>query len=296
MTQAASSARTTTTRTNYIKTRLGNRLALDEYGASNHQSVIFAHGAGQTRHAWKGSAERLAAAGWKTVALDLRGHGDSDWIAGGDYRLESFAADLLDVADRLTDRHVKPHLVGASLGGLSGVCAEGLMRPGAFASLTLVDITPNMDLGGVMKVLGFMSAHLETGFASLEEAGDVVATYMTHRPRPATLDGLKKNLRLRDDGRWYWHWDPKLLTGRQRPNSMHRVAELEGAISEMRLPVHLIRGRMSELVTEDAVADFMRLAPHARFTDVAGARHMIAGDRNDAFTDAVMSFFAEIAE
>ena len=267
----------------------GISLVADTVGAPSNGSVIFAHGGGQTRHAWAKAGERVAATGWRAVIVDLRGHGESDWAPSGDYRLQKFAADLIAVADTLGGR---PHLVGASLGGLAGMMAEAYLREGTFASLTLVDITPHMEPAGVAKVMGFMSDKLEEGFATVEEAADVIASYMPHRPRPADLSGLAKNLRQCADGRYRWHWDPRFVTSVMQTRDRHSMEDMQSRLGELRLPIHLIRGRMSELVTEENAKLFLKSTPNASYTDIAGAGHMVAGDRNDAFVDAVVAFLS----
>ena len=238
----------------------------------------------------------VAFEGYRSIILDLRGHGESDWAPDGDYSLGAIARDLVEVGESVAVGRPRPHVVGASLGGLAAIVAAGMFARDAFESVTLVDITPNMDAAGVTKVVGFMGAHVKEGFASLEQAADVVATYLPHRPRPKDLEGLRKNLRQGEDGRWRWHWDPAFITGVTRRSGVARTSELEQAVRNIRVPLHLIRGRMSELVTEDSVAAFRSLAPRAHFTDVAGARHMVAGDCNDLFVEAVVSFLRPIRE
>ena len=272
------------------------KLAQSSFGDPAAPPIIFAHGGGQTRHAWRGAAKALAFEGYRSIALDLRGHGESDWAADGDYSLEAIARDLIEVGERVAGGGGRPHIVGASLGGLAAIVAAGVLSRNAFASVTLVDIAPNMDAAGVAKVVEFMGAHIEEGFDSLEQAADVIATYLPHRPRPKDMEGLRKNLRQDNDGRWRWHWDPAFITGVMRRSAITRTGDLEQAVRDIRVPLHLIRGRMSELVSEDSVTAFRSLAPQAHFTDVAGARHMVAGDRNDVFTEAVASFLRQIRE
>ncbi|HEY4863042.1 MAG TPA: alpha/beta hydrolase, partial [Xanthobacteraceae bacterium] len=136
----------------------------------------------------------------------------------------------------------------------------------------------------------------QEGFASIDEAADAVAEYLPHRPRPASAEGLRKNLRLHEDGRWRWHWDPRFFDG-PRPIHAHRIgheaARME-AVKSLRIPALLVRGASSELVREEDAREFLALAPHAQFVDVAGARHMVAGDRNDAFSDAIIEFLARL--
>ena len=140
----------------------GISIAAEATGNADALPVLLAHGGGQTRHAWKRVTADLANAGFRPIAIDMRGHGDSEWSAEGAYETRDFASDLVAIASKM-DR--KPALVGASLGGLAGLIAEGHLAPGRFASLTLVDIAPRMEPGGVMRVVGFMEAHVEPGFS-----------------------------------------------------------------------------------------------------------------------------------
>ena len=252
--------------------------------------VILAHGGGQTRHSWGGTAVALSASGHEVLSIDLRGHGDSEWADDSDYSMAAYAADALAAAE-WTGRPVC--WVGASLGGMTGLHAVH-DRPDQFRSLVLVDITTAPAKAGVDRILEFMGAHSDDGFASLGEAADAIATYQPHRPRPRDLSGLAKNLRLGADGRYRWHWDPAFLLDRTGHDSEHARDESHRLLSEkarrLELPTLLIRGRLSDLVTPAEVEAFLELVPHADYVDVADAAHMIAGDENDAFTRAVMSF------
>ncbi|MGE0383474.1 MAG: alpha/beta fold hydrolase [Gammaproteobacteria bacterium] len=265
----------------------GQSLASEHIGPDTAAPVILAHGAGQTRAAWRNTAAALVAAGWRVIALDLRGHGESAWSPSGAYRLEDFAADLLAVADQLD---TKPALVGASLGGLAGLIAEAEQRAASFTSLTMVDIAPSMELPGVARVLDFMGAHVERGFASVEEAVQVISSYLPQRSPRQRGAGIERYLRLCDDGRYRWHWDPRFIQSAQGARVSDSMDRLTRAAQKLSLPVHLIRGGMSDLVSEKSVADFLKLVPQAAYTDIVGAGHMVVGDRNDAFCDAIVKF------
>ena len=104
----------------------GLTLIADSFGPESGYPVLFAHGGGQTRHAWQNTCIALAAQNYHAVAVDLRGHGASDWAPNGDYRLERFAADLMLVADSFGE---PPAIVGASLGGMAGLIAQGEKVP-----------------------------------------------------------------------------------------------------------------------------------------------------------------------
>jgi len=278
----------------------GNKLAADVYGDKGH-TVLLLHGGGQTRHAWRATADAIARAGMTAYAVDQRGHGDSEWVPSGNYAFHDFAADARELSNKLARRHgVRPAVAGASLGGIASLTAEGeasqRAEPPLFSALVLVDITPRVDMSGVAKVQGFMRLHARDGFATVEEAADAVAEYLPHRPRPKSNEGLKKNLRLHEDGRWRWHWDPRFLDSRG-PDSVDRKDREEIMVSAARAlknPVLLVRGGSSELVQESHAREFMELVPHASYVDVAGARHMVAGDQNDHFSAAILKFLNDL--
>jgi pimeloyl-ACP methyl ester carboxylesterase len=276
----------------------GNKLVADVYGDEG-PPVLLLHGGGQTRHAWRKTAEMLARMGRTAYAVDQRGHGDSEWVATGAYTFPDFADDARVLAETLTRRGgVPPVAVGASLGGIAALMAEGDAERSThgklFSALVLVDITPRVNLEGVAKVQGFMRAHAQEGFGSVAEAAEAVAAYLPHRPRPRSHEGLKKNLRLHPDGRWRWHWDPRFLDGRRRvgPGGGEVEQALVEAARRIAVPALLVRGASSELVQEAHAREFLELVPHASYVDVSGARHMVAGDRNDQFAGAIKDFLA----
>jgi pimeloyl-ACP methyl ester carboxylesterase len=282
-----------------FKGAAGNRLVADVYGDAG-QPVLLLHGGGQTRHAWRRTAEHLGRAGATAYALDQRGHGDSEWVDGGHYAFKDFAADAAAVAATLTARSGKPPIaIGASLGGIASLLAEGEAdRAGTgpvFAAIVLVDITPRVNREGVAKIRGFMRERADEGFGTIAEAADAVAAYLPHRPRPRSHEGLRKNLRQHPDGRWRWHWDPAVLRGERSFAIDHRILEqaLIEAAKAITIPALLVRGGSSELVHEAHVREFLDLVPHADYIDVAEARHMVAGDSNDRFSDAVLDFVAK---
>ena len=276
-----------------------NKLIADVFGDKG-APVLLLHGGGQTRHAWRATAEAIARKGHVAYTLDQRGHGDSDWSANGGYGFPHFSADVTIVADELTRRSgVKPSVIGASLGGIASLIAEGDAEKtgrSLFSSLVLVDITPRVDPDGVTKIHDFMRAYSKDGFASVDDAAAAVAEYLPHRPKPKSNQGLKKNLRLSPDGRWRWHWDPRFMDGRRGVSSDREKIEatMVEAARRIRIPALLVRGGSSELVREAHVKEFLDLVPHAEYVDVANARHMVAGDRNDHFSAAVMDFLSKL--
>lgn len=262
----------------------GVTLAGDSWGDPGGPLVLLQHGGGQTRHAWKGAGEALGAAGYHAVAFDARGHSDSDWAPDGVYGQEAMVADLVSLVGALGDR--RPVLVGASMGGGVSLVAVGEDRVDATA-LVLVDIAPQIALEGVRKIQAFMSQRPE-GFDTLEEVADAIAGYQPQRARPRKLDGLAKNVRLGEDGRYHWHWDPAYRSATR--NLENRQARLEACARSLVLPTLLVRGGLSDILTEEGAQGFLQLCPHSEYVNVTGAAHMVAGDRNDVFAGAVIDF------
>lgn len=269
----------------------GVDLVADAAGTPGAPAILFLHGGGQTRQSWGTALQEAAARGYRALALDQRGHGDSDWSPDGDYGIDRFAADLRRVMEQIPE----PILVGASLGGLAGLLAVAAPEPRpqrpAARGLVLVDITPRIEMDGAQEIATFMGSAPD-GFASLEEAADAVATYLPHRQRPRSVEGLRRNLRLRD-GRYHWHWDPAFhRMGREAqakfdPHGPNIFVEAARALP---IPALLIRGGRSRVVSDRGVREFLEMTPHAEAVDIPDAHHMVAGDANDAFNDAVFSF------
>jgi pimeloyl-ACP methyl ester carboxylesterase len=271
----------------------GVQLVGDAWGEPADPPVLLLHGGGQTRHAWKGTAAVLAQRGYHALALDLRGHGDSGWSPDGSYVIDRFASDVREVAASFGR---KPILIGASLGGIASLIAAGEAPQPIAMAVVLVDVTPRVDPAGVGRIRGFMAAHIDDGFATLEDAADAIAEYLPHRRRPKSLDGLRKNLRLGSDGRYRWHYDPAFVHDDSRRTDGNREVRLTKAAQNLDAPLLLVRGGSSELVSAEIAQEFVAKVPNARYVDVHGASHMVAGDVNDPFTDQVVAFLDDLPQ
>jgi pimeloyl-ACP methyl ester carboxylesterase len=252
--------------------------------AADRPTILMLHGGGQNRHSWKNTGQILADGGFHVVALDSRGHGDSDRSPTADYRVETLCSDVLQVLYQIGKPTV---LIGASMGGLTGILAAHEAGSEIVTKLVLVDVVPRFEKNGSARIRDFMFSGVD-GFESLEDAADAVAAYLPHRPRPRSPEGLKKNLRLRD-GRWFWHWDPAFLT-KPDDDPFTRADLLEQAAINLEIPTLLIRGKLSDVVSEDGVRDFLSKVPSAQFVELSGAGHTAAGDDNDAFSEVVVDF------
>lgn len=267
----------------------GITLAGDEWNDGGAEStarptILMLHGGGQNRHSWKNTGQILADRGFRVVAVDTRGHGDSDRAPEADYALESLTGDVLHVIDQIGTPVV---LIGASMGGLTGIMVADEAGPEKVTKLVLVDVVPRFEKSGSARIRDFMFSHVH-GFDSLEEAAAAVAEYLPHRAKPRSPEGLKKNLRFRD-GRWHWHWDPAFLT-KPRDDPFERAEKMEDAAMRLQIPILLIRGKLSDVVSTEGVNDFLAKVPAAEFVELSEAGHTAAGDDNDAFSEVVVEF------
>jgi pimeloyl-ACP methyl ester carboxylesterase len=268
----------------------GVRLAGERWpGAANGEIVVLLHGGGQTRHSWGRTAQRLAAGGRTAIALDARGHGDSEWHPQHEYSLDSFVSDLLIFVATLER---PPVLVGASLGGITALVAAG-EHPGVARGLVLVDVVVKLEPAGVKRIRDFLKAHRD-GFETLEDVAAAIEAYNPVRRRSRNLDGLKKNVRQRADGRWYWHWDPEFMSNDDEPQRQSDRSDLAHAASQLTIPTLIVRGLQSDVVSDAGLAEMLTLVPHAEVVDVKAAGHMVAGDDNDVFADRLEGFLARI--
>jgi pimeloyl-ACP methyl ester carboxylesterase len=263
----------------------GVNLTADVWTGNPARAVVLLHGGGQTRHSWHRTGANLATRGLSVVALDTRGHGDSDWSPDGDYRPERLAQDLGTVVQQLG---VPVTLVGASLGGLTALLAAPALQDGWLEALVLVDVVPRYEAAGAERIKNFMVA-APNGFADLDEAAAAISAYLPHRNRVGASQGLRKNLRQRVDGRWHWHWDPAFL---QNPalGGEERIRRLEHAARRLHVPTLLIRGLLSDVLSDEGVAAFLAIAPQSEYVVLDKAAHTAAADDNDAFSEAVLAF------
>ncbi len=255
----------------------------EEMPTTEANSVLFAHGFGQTRQSWAGAQAAMAAEGIGSIAWDMRGHGESarnpQHLA---YQAEQFVEDVHLLARQFRE---KPVLVGASMGGLTGMMAQA--KYDVFSALVLVDVTPRWEAAGIERIMNFMTAYPD-GFESYEHAADVIAGYLPHRRERKNNAQLKFLLR-EHNSRLYWHWDPRMI-GEFVQHSEHLQDIIRESARQITVPILLISGGKSDIVSADTVADFLHLAPHAQHHYLPEATHMVAGDENNAFNHTLLSF------
>ncbi len=263
----------------------GGRLVATAWGERDAPIVLLLHGGGQTRQSWGGTAERLATSGRHAITLDMRGHGESDWCPEGRYRVANFRDDLSAVLGTLPRPAM---LVGASLGGITSLLYAESGDMSRVSGIVLVDIVARIESEGARRIGNWMVSTSD-GFDSLEDVAAAIQAYTPQRKRSWTRESLLRIVREHPDGRYRWHWDPRFMS-EGGPAEVADHERLHRAAATIAVPTLLVRGRESDVISHAGVREFQERVPHAEFVDVSGAGHMVAGDRNDAFTGAVADF------
>jgi len=246
--------------------------------------VALLHGAGQNAHTWDTLALAL---GRSAVAVDLPGHGRSDWRADRDYLPGPNAAAVAELLDQVAPR--AGTVIGMSLGGLTAI-ALAAARPDLVGRLVLVDITPSppqlpaADPGSRPMPVQLMSG--PRTYPSWDAIVDAVHATMPHRARHEVIPGVRHNARRLNDGSWVWRYDRLFGDADPRP----RIATLWADLGRIAVPAMLVRGALSPVVTDEAAAGFRRTVPDGRVETVPGAGHSVQSDQPVALAGLIEDF------
>ena len=231
----------------------GKDIAASVFGLKSNPLVVFLHGGGQTRFAWDKAAESISQKGFFVITYDLRGHGDSFWSDEGNYRIHHHKEDLVSIIKNFDQ---PANLVGASLGGMTSLSLAGDPNYSNLCkTLIMVDIGIYPNQEGSDKIVEFMRSAAD-GFSSLEEAANYISDFLPHREKE-----------------YFGH--------------------LEDAAKSLDKPTLLIRGGLSDVLTEEDKNYFLNIVSHAEFEEINNAAHMVAGDKNDIFSEAVEKFLVK---
>lgn len=272
----------------------GNRLHLLEWSREGVPMLLL-HGFGNDAHIWDDFAPTVAPH-YRTLALDHRGHGDSDWDPELRYDHESLVADVEAVADALgLERLV---LIGHSLGGRIATLFAG-RHPERMAGLVIVDIGPEVDARGRMRIRQDVEASVAPTFESVDAYARALSlAYPAGRP-DAIQRMARHALRRRDDGRYELKMDPALRGAMGSPESAEQASAREeesekalwDALAAIPCPTLVVRGAASDILAPE-VADRMvdDVLANGRLAVVPQAGHSVMTDNPEGFRDAVAAF------
>ncbi len=252
------------------RTADGLRLEGEAFDAPGPVSALLLHGGGQTRHTWRRAARHLQAMAIPCLTFDQRGHGDSDWAANGDYSLDAFLADALLV---LRDWARPVVLIGTSLGGIVNLMVAGSGQP-QVRGLVMVDTAPQLDPAEIDWLVEFLGGEGERGFESPAAA---VAHLRRFFPALAvSAESIERSLRRGADGRWYRHWDVRVVTGARNSVALPHEQRLHEDAARVTVPFALVRAGASHLVSDAAVERLRRCAPHLEVFELPGTHHLFS--------------------
>jgi pimeloyl-ACP methyl ester carboxylesterase len=254
--------------------------------------MVLLHGHGNEAHLWDDFAPCVAPH-YRVIAVDQRGHGDSDWDPEGRYEPEAMADDLEAITAALDiDRFV---LIGFSMGGRVAMTFAG-RHPERLAGLVLVDIGPEIDLRGALRIQGEIAEQRAPVFTSVEEYARMLSLNYPAGAPEALLRMARYGLRQRDDGLFELKMDPKLRADRPMDEAARAKEQVQTeahwkALAALPCPTLVVRGAASDILSQD-VADRMvdEVIPNARLAVVPQAAHSVATDNPAGFAEAVTAF------
>lgn len=265
----------------------GMRFHYVEWGDHAGRPILFLHGGGQTCRTWDVVCHELSQE-YRCIAVDQRGHGDSEWSYESDYRVEAYAADVAALVDAL---NLAPLVtVGMSLGGIAGL-HYALDRPKALAGFVAVDVGPWVNVEASLPIREFMQE--VAGLDQLEQFVDAALRLNPRRDARLLRHSLWHNLRTCPDGRLIWKTDL-----RRRGDRLAVVTAAFGPLRErianLRCPTLVVRGADSRILGEEDARRFAQAIPNGRWIAIDGAGHSVQGDQPKALVEALRAFLAEI--
>ncbi|MFT3866714.1 MAG: alpha/beta hydrolase [Solirubrobacterales bacterium] len=251
--------------------------------------LLFLHGGGLNAHTWDLTCLMLRER-HHCVAPDLRGHGDSDWSAAGEYAFTDHADDVEALLDRLG--LTRPVLIGMSLGALTSI-EVAARRGDRLGGVVLVDAGPRLRSDGTDRIRRFTKED-----RVLPSVEDFVARALRFNPRrdPDVLTtSLRHNLRELPDGNWTWKYDPRHIGGTPRPVLQDRLDRLGERLARITVPTLVVRGGESDVFAPADAEELARRLPGGRLVTVPGAGHTVQGDNPAGFLAALAPFLREVA-
>ena len=253
-----------------------------EWGEPGRPVIVMLHGGGQQAHSWDFVSLPLSEH-YHILALDQRGHGDSDWAADGDYSIEAHQSDIDGLVAALGLSGF--HLIGHSMGGRNSYVWAS-RNPGTLRSLVIVDTGPVAQAHGRNRIQNFRE--LPDELDSFEEFAARVQEY-TGRSREQTLGALQYSIRRRADGKWSWKYDKLLRTpGRQGPTWSEE--QLWAAVRKIDCPTLVTRGGDSDIFAAETMRQMEQVIPNCATVTIPNAGHLVAGDNPVDFLAAVKGF------
>jgi esterase len=246
--------------------------------------ILFLHGGGINAHTWDCVAVMLRDR-FRCVALDQRGHGDSEWSPVVDYRIATQVGDIEGFVAALGLE--RPIVVGQSMGGLNSI-AYATRPSDRMRAMVIVDVAPEISAAGAERIRDFASTpELESPQVFLERA----VKFNPLRDPAVLRRSLYYNLRETPAGKWTLKHDQR----RRSDDAMRSFTEdrvrLASEVSKIKCPALLVRGALSDVLTDEAAEKFAHSLPNGRWVRVENSGHNVQGDNPRGLLDAMTAFF-----
>jgi esterase len=266
----------------------GMRLHYVDWGTQDCPAVLFLHGGGLTARTWDLVCLVLRS-GSHCVALDQRGHGDSEWSPGLDYDTAAHVGDLEALIAHLGLE--RPVLVGQSMGALNALTFAS-RHAQSLAGLVLVDMTPDVRMQGAKRIVDFVTAPAE-----LDSVDAFVERAMQFNPArdPRLLRrSLLHNLRRLPSGKWTWKYDRRAMTRENFERVRSEVSAVRERLVFVTCPTLVVRGERSDVVSSESAAALADALPRGEWTSVPDAGHTVQGDNPRDLAVALEAFLRRV--
>lgn len=267
----------------------GIRLHHLDWGSEDRPPVLFLHGGCLTARTWDLVCLALRS-DFRCLALDQRGHGDSEWSSALDYGTEAFVGDLAALIEHLS--LPRPVLVGQSMGGLNAL-AFAARHPDRIAGVVAIDVAPDVEAAGAERIFDFVTepVALDSVDAYVERA----VAFNPARDPQLLRTSLLHNLRELPDGRWTWKYDRRLVTRERFSRVRDELEDLRPRLATITCPALVVRGARSDVVTPTGVAALARSLPDGSWTEIPDAGHTVQGDNPRGLAEALREFLRRVS-
>ena len=264
----------------------GLRFRYLDWGTSGQRPILFLHGGALTAHTWDLCCLALRDE-FHCMALDQRGHGDSDWAPDADYSIGAQREDVRGFAEAMGLGQFV--LVGMSMGAINGL-AYAIAYPETLSALVLIDAGPNVRHPGSSRIRDFVN-----GGANPESLEAIIDRALAFNPRRDPLilrRSLMHNLRRQDDGNWVWKYDRRRFQSMGGERHGEERRGLAGGLANVTCPTLVVRGAESDVFLDEDADRLAAGLPDGRWVKIPKAGHTVQGDNPKDLVAALRMFLA----
>ncbi len=272
----------------------GLRFHYREWGDTRtRHAVILLHGYAETSEAWSDTAQDLARE-FRVIAIDQRGHGQSDRATDRDYTRATQMEDLEAIIESLGLRSVT--LIGHSMGGANAICYAA-EHPEITTALVVIETAPEVLRSGIETIRRLLATGAT--FASLEDAIESFREFFPYATTEQIERRVRASLTVNDDGAYVWDFDPIFRDPTSRPPDpdpgQRRLSDLWDCADRVQCPTMIVRGSETDMLTPEAIQRLHRRVSGSRVSLIEDAGHSVPTDQPAALSLNIREFLQSIA-